>query len=73
MSTHHHYWPEENVCDKCNTHRIGAMLYIGNIPVSFICENCNPSKRHQAVTFSRYLADEEELNGWEWVPESKTP
>jgi hypothetical protein len=48
------------------------MLYIGNIPVSFICEGCSPEKRHQAVTFSRYLAEEQELNGWEWITEPKT-
>jgi hypothetical protein len=49
------------------------MLYIGNIPVSFICEGCSPEKRHQAVIFSRYLAEEQELNGWEWITEPKTP
>jgi hypothetical protein len=62
-----HFWPEENCCDKCGTKRSGAMLYISNVPVSFICEVCDPKKRSDAITFSMNISDEEELNGWEWL------
>lgn len=64
-----HYWPEENECDSCGGNKPGAMLYIGNIPVSFICQSCAPEKHNIALDFAHDLADEEELNGWDWVSE----
>jgi hypothetical protein len=63
-----HYWPEEGRCDKCGkAHFSGAMLYFGNIPISFVCEGCNPKLRQEAVVFAQHLADDDELNGWDWV------
>lgn len=62
-----HYWPENNCCDKCGTMRSGAMLYISDVPVSFVCEVCSPAHRNAAVDFAHDLANEEELNGWNWL------
>ena len=61
-----HYWPEEDNCDKCGSVRNGSMLYMGNFPVYFVCEVCDPKQRHKAITFSLDLHDDVELNGWEW-------
>lgn len=62
-----HYWPEENMCDKCGIMSCGSMLYLGNIPVSFICESCDPKQRIKAIGFSLDISNEEPLNGWEWT------
>ena len=61
-----HYWPEENTCDKCNDVGTGAMLYIGNEPVYFVCEHCDPKARSKALVTANNVSDEIELNGWEW-------
>jgi hypothetical protein len=45
----------------------GAMLYISDVPVFFVCEVCSPAHRNAAVDFAHDLADEEELNGWNWL------
>jgi hypothetical protein len=62
-----HFWPEESCCDKCGSVRSGAMLYISNVPVSFVCEVCDPNKHHKAILFSKNISDEVEMNGWEWL------
>ena len=66
-----HYWPQEDTCDKCSNTGTGAMLYMGNEPVSFVCEDCDPDARSTALTFANNVSDEIELNGWEWyIPDN---
>lgn len=67
MTMFKHFWPEENSCDKCGDQSPGAMLYISNVPVSFICEVCDPKSRNEAIAFSLNISNEEEINGWEWI------
>ena len=42
------------------------MLYIGNEPVYFVCEHCDPKARSKALVTANNVSDEIELNGWEW-------
>lgn len=42
-------WPQKDICDNCNNMRNGAMQYISDEPVYFVCEVCNPVARRKAV------------------------
>ena len=60
------YWPQEDVCDECEGTGAGAMLYISDVPVAFVCQHCSPQTRANAESFALNVSNEEELNGWDW-------
>jgi hypothetical protein len=45
-------WPEENVCECCNNTNNGAMRYISNEPVYFVCKDCSPEAHKVAMKFA---------------------
>lgn len=59
-------WPEENICDKCEKTDFGSMVYINDIPIGFVCENCDPNLRQQALTTACNVAHDPDLIGWSW-------
>lgn len=48
----YYLWPEEDVCECCNNTNNGAMRYISNEPISFICKDCNPIAHKTAIKFA---------------------
>lgn len=57
---------EENLCDTCSETAAGSMVYMGGIPVCFICSSCNPTARSSAMRLAYWRNTEDEMNGWEW-------
>ena len=55
----HYLWPEENVCECCNNTNSGTMTYIGDVPVSFVCTECDSTAYQTAVKFAYMNARQE--------------